>query len=948
MRREFNSGDFSATSYCNTKRKLDTLTVTTEKTSSYDTALIGNEVLMGWFKGEFQIAEFTDLISEGFDSSLDSEETIKLQSEKLSKLLTRYCQCEKRKPYRLPKRDSVTVRNFNSNTEYLISVKPTIFAYKQNGVQVLELVLYKFSKPKYTMNGKKKTTAISLSIEARTLLEYGIQLAHKIYPKDTPVDVHAGYYYMRRADDKKNMLNPDFFADQGGNIVYVQEFIQAGHKKTSDNAKALSGLLEEFETGRECSQEDCEYCSAKALCYFQKLPKFQEEKTLNNKNGKITLSDAQQAIIDFRQGYCRVNATAGSGKTECMTERGARMFAKGVKPEEFLFITFTDAGALEMKERITKKCKDRNLAITPDQILAMTFNSFAYTIVKDKYQDCGFTKVPTVIDDTTNRIIISKLLSTNIINGLDYLNMDSNLKDCKGALICAETVFAIMKDLQISSTDANAVSYVCDALKEKGMDRFYLANSVSELVSLYDTYTQQLLEDNLITFSDQEPMMNHILSLYPDYLNKLNLKHIIVDEFQDSNDVQLNTIKKLTQTTSFQSLMVVGDDSQSIYGFRKTSPENIIYFFDKLGVKGQDLYLTENRRSTPEITELSNAIIDLNTEKVNKIADSVREHGMKPVTQGFCSKDDEYNYIIGKMKEKLSQGYLPEDIAFIAAKKTELVKMASMLSKAGIPYVMKNPMTLMENSRVLAAISLAEAFYQPDATINYFNYLVAKYDGELLNIMSESEIKTIINDMKTRFTYISNSSLHYQRLLFHKMLNDIKGNDEVYAYFLDLLYANPDLPSELEYIQYFKRFGKSVAKKMEQNYQGVVLTTAHSSKGLEWKIVFNSLSEYDSAYLHTNPKKKVKAIEEKRRLLFVSMTRARDELYVTGQYVAYDSKLDRVYNSFLREVMQANGEHYDPVQAEAQYEIKKALEKKEKAEKEKQTKEKKQTKKKVS
>lgn len=100
---------------------------------------------------------------------------------------------------------------------------------------------------------------------------------------------------------------------------------------------------------------------------------------------------------------------------------------------------------------------------------------------------------------------------------------------------------------------------------------------------------------------------------------------------------------------------------------------------------------------------------------------------------------------------------------------------------------------------------------------------------------------------------------------------------------------------------------------MEQKYQGVVLTTAHSSKGLEWKAVFNSISGYDSASLHTSGPKHQKKVEEARRLLFVSMTRARDLLYITGQYVAYGPKDDRTYNQFLREVFEAEDIPYCPV-----------------------------------
>ena len=100
---------------------------------------------------------------------------------------------------------------------------------------------------------------------------------------------------------------------------------------------------------------------------------------------------------------------------------------------------------------------------------------------------------------------------------------------------------------------------------------------------------------------------------------------------------------------------------------------------------------------------------------------------------------------------------------------------------------------------------------------------------------------------------------------------------------------------------------------MEQKYQGVVLTTAHSSKGLEWKVVFNSISNYDSESLHKTGVKHKKKLEEARRLLFVSITRARDLLYITGQYVAYGSKEDRTYNQFLREVFEAEDLPYCPV-----------------------------------
>ena len=467
--------------------------------------------------------------------------------------------------------------------------------------------------------------------------------------------------------------------------------------------------------------------------------------------------------------------------------------------------------------------------------------------------------------------------------------------------------------MKIKETQDYDLDLLKDAASEKGFYRFVGSTGLSALLSLYEDYDKRLKEENLLQFADQEPLMLGFLDRHPDYLDELGYRHIIVDEFQDSNDTQLEIIRRLISTKCFKSLKVVGDDSQSIYGFRNTTPENILHFFEKIGKVGEDLYLTENRRSTPEILELANKINALNKDRVDKDMIPVRESGKKPVVRGFHDKKTEYRYISERIKDLIDSGYQPEDIAFIAFKKTELVALGAELTQAGIPWVMMSPLPYMENANVKAALSLAEAFYQPESDLLYFNYLVAKYHGDIFHKKSMTELRLEVDEMKKTFMSIDQLEIPYQRVLFHKFLDALKEEDEIYQAFLDLVYANEDLQSELEYIRNFSIYGKNAGKKMEQKYQGVVLTTAHSSKGLEWKAVFNSISGYDSASLHTSGPKHQKKVEEARRLLFVSMTRARDLLYITGQYVAYGPKDDRTYNQFLREVFEAEDIPYCPV-----------------------------------
>ena len=231
------------------------------------------------------------------------------------------------------------------------------------------------------------------------------------------------------------------------------------------------------------------------------------------------------------------------------------MFVEGVKPEEMLFITFTDAGAAEMKTRIASKCLTYGLSVSPDDIQAMTFNSFAYNIVKFEYKELGFTNPPVVIDDVRNRKIITQLLTDNHINGIDYLNFMTDTPNLRGALACAEKCFELIKTEHVDITLPDANNQLTELLRDKGYSRFMGSGiAVTQLMDLYSEYQKQLLEDSLITFADQEPMMFNIINAHPGYLERLGFKHIIVDEFQDSNDIQMDTIKELCNCKCFDRL----------------------------------------------------------------------------------------------------------------------------------------------------------------------------------------------------------------------------------------------------------------------------------------------------------------------------------------------------------------------------------------------------------
>lgn len=903
---EKRSSEFRGAVRCKVLRNYDGLNgiLDTVKESNFDEAILMKDLMKGYLAGKYKPGEFMGLVEEGLDDEqMLLPEQRKAKAERLCKLFLRAANSEKRQATFVGPKHIV-------EGEYQVTVFPDAAFFEQDSVEV---VLYRLGKPTVTQKGRKQDASVNNCLELYFLLRY----ARTLVPAGKIWKVKASYYFMRKTTDTADTLSDmDFFSGNGGNVVTLEE-VWSDTMGDTPNDEMFRDQLETYTEGSDmCGEDNCRYCKMYTQCFWQKLPEKYEEKTLSGKQGKIVPSDAQQRVIDFREGYCKVNAGAGTGKTECMTERGARMFEAGTDPHKMLFITFTEAGATEMKERLAKKASARGLNIGTDDIQAMTFNSFDFQIVKENYAELGFTAMPNVIDRVRNYVTITRLLEEKEIPGLDYLNYTMD----HGALACVSKVIEVIKAENLDPDDPASVNNLQHAIIDSGYISSLDTNQLRDILALCKRYNEELKKDNLVQFADQEPLANKFLDAHPDYLEeRYGFEHIVVDEFQDSNDGQLDKIKRLCACPSFKSLMVVGDDAQSIYSFRNTSPDNIIHFFTKMGVSGTELFLTENRRSCEEVVELSNAVNDLNTEKVDKTMVSTRGKGGNTRVKGFFKKQDEYAWIADQIGELIDSGVQPEEIAFIAFTKNEISEMSAALSKNRIPWVMKNPLRLMENSRVKAALSLAMAFYEPDATKCYFDYLVAQHDGDLIADMDDDAVTEAVEQLKDSFESMEDLPFDVQRVIFHQMLDDIKGDDEIYAHFLDLVYANEDLQSELEYIRDFKRYGEKEEKRMEQKYEGVTLVTAHSSKGLEWKYVFNSVSKYDSEYLHKNSRNSKKRLEETRRLLFVSMTRARDSLTVTGQYIAYGTKeTGYEQNQFLREVYQILGETYDPVDHEAE------------------------------
>jgi DNA helicase-2/ATP-dependent DNA helicase PcrA len=414
--------------------------------------------------------------------------------------------------------------------------------------------------------------------------------------------------------------------------------------------------------------------------------------------------------------------------------------------------------------------------------------------------------------------------------------------------------------------------------------------------------------------------------------------------------------------SNLKSIMVIGDDAQSIYAFRHAVVQNMTEFDKKIQNEAHTrkithLNMTSNYRSFDEILEPANELIRLNKNRIDKPLVAARGKGGVYFVQGFFSTEKEQNFILNKIKEILKEGkYKPNDIAVIARTKKPLLSMQAFLTKNGIQATLGCPTKVLEDSRVQAAIAITEAFFDPNATMAYKIYLNAycmeHFQKNLKEMYPKGEedpdYVDAIGSLEKKFTNIESKRPALVLHSYHELLEQINFG-EMYQNFLDMLYEeenkqahassiDPDneddiptvkLRAAISFISDFKRFGKNTEMKLEGQYDGVTCITAHSSKGLEYPIVFCMTSEFDNSFLHSR-RCALSEIEETRRLLFVSMTRAKDQLYVTGQFVCFtDRDGYPIENRFLKELysISGKGDKYilvDPEEAERKREQRRA------------------------
>lgn len=667
--------------------------------------------------------------------------------------------------------------------------------------------------------------------------------------------------------------------------------------------------------------------------------------------GKVNYNPAQQEAIVSDKKYIRVIAGAGAGKTQVNSEVIAHKLNElGAKPEEILAITFSKNGATEIKDRAARTAGHVLPGLT-----ATTFNALENEITLDNWEKFGFRHRPSVIDDVQDLPMCDILLRRHPIlewTGSSFKNytMTSGFGTNGALRIVSDIMHHCSKLLMRKNFSAITYRDMIDDEIVPPASKELTPAIIDKIISFYPEYEEMKKGNDpefntpVITFDEQISFCMRVLEDDPNYLDDhYDFAYIIVDEAQDTSEDQIEFLNHIINMKKFKSLIVVGDDSQAIYeSLMGTSPDylinlqNFLYEWDKetgikTPIKIHDIVMDTNYRSVGSVIEMANRVIDKNTNKFDKQLVAFREYGEKPTVEGFYRKEDQ-KPTKAQLKSKaplvLQEGQYDKmardikalidsdptinlnDIAVLAYSKNELLAVADKLTELGIPSKFGAPEKLVDNNRVQAVLKFAHLVYKDPDTFSDDTLVVANAlaDGNLI----EEDVDTLVEKLSEVNEYVKairESHELKKKELFIKMLRMIAHGDEAVLNFEEK-FKDMDFEEIIKYCDDFEIYGDNMQYKRSQLGEGVMLITAHSSKGLEWKYVFGSITGF-----HKLGKKSIsrRKQEELRRLLFVLITRARDVLKLYGLYaVSGNAKDGHVYNMFLKECFDALDKTFAP------------------------------------
>lgn len=559
------------------------------------------------------------------------------------------------------------------------------------------------------------------------------------------------------------------------------------------------------------------------------------------------LNKKQQEAATYKEGPLLIAAGAGSGKTKTLTSRIMYFLEKGIDPQHILALTFTNKAAQEMKKRV----ESHNLNTTG--LFIGTFHSFGAMILHREARRFNRQSNFTIFDDDNTESLIKKLLKQK--------NISSDSKT---------TLLSPGKDT-IRPSD---VSYRFSTIKNE------MVSDDDELaMDLFREYEIALERNNAFDFDDliQKPV--HLFTHHSDALKKYQKKYraILVDEFQDTNITQYALIKLLAHDHG--NISVVGDDAQSIYGWRHADFRNFLHF-DKDWPQTKVITLDENYRSSATIIAAASGLISHNTQRTDKHLWTANPSGEDIKVVGARDDTEEADWIVGEIQSLIDIGLSAHDIAVVYRTNAQSRALEQSLIYAHIPYHIYGGIRFYDRKEIKDLMAALRFACNPADEVSL---------GRLQKTFSKKRCSSLIEQMPQRarefsITELINFFLHHTDYISY-LESHFKNYEERLENIQALIsfahtFSKTTSPSEQKLSQFLEHASLSQSHDEHNGQGGVNLMTIHLSKGLEFDTIFLAGCT-DGILPHERSLMNKDRVEEERRLMYVAMTRARKRLFLT-------------------------------------------------------------------
>jgi DNA helicase II / ATP-dependent DNA helicase PcrA len=625
---------------------------------------------------------------------------------------------------------------------------------------------------------------------------------------------------------------------------------------------------------------------------------------------KAELNEQQHAAVTSPPGQALVIAGAGSGKTRTLTYRVAWLLDNGIQPESILLLTFTNKAAREMQERV-------QALVTYDatRIWGGTFHSIGNRILRYNAERLGYRKGFSIMDREDQKDLMETVLGSS---GIDT------------------TTYRFPKAEVLGDIFSLADNTLC-SLKEIIHTRYpYFEEVASGILKMRTLYQEKKRETNCMDFDDLLALTVKLLEENEDLLERYRtqFEFVLVDEYQDTNSLQCRMVELLTGPQG--NLMVVGDDAQSIYSWRGADVSNILEF-DQHWPKARVHKIEVNYRSVPEVLNLANAAIAMNRGQIPKNLLPARESkGMLPALVSLDSSSSQAAFVAQRILELQDEGTNLNDIAVLYRAHFHSMEIQMELTQRGIPFQITSGLRFFEQAHVkdvaafmkfavnrqdevsfMRMVRLVEGIGNVSAAKLWQDWL--KSDAAKAETMPTSFSEVLIpmkvpKKAKTtweQFAYTLDELIDKDGKVAApaQMIRSI--TDGVYEDYMKAKFKNYEQrQQDLEQLSNFSdRFtdpleflsqlsllsgvdtDNNPAQQAQQDRDAVTLTTGHQAKGLEWNVVF-AVWLADGMFPH---KRAIDeggdtALEEERRLFYVTVTRAKDELYLTYPVINHQAR----------------------------------------------------------